>query len=206
MFFYSFQGIIIKFLYKCCSKYVVNNIEIKNELKERQYLYVCWHKHLWAVLYLLMISKKTKIAIVMSNHVRNYRFISFFKYLGVGIIRESDFSESHLERLMLIKKYLSEGYSIFNFSDGPVGPEKKVKPDMIFLASKFNLEVVPIICTFDGKKKLKKSWDNSYIMSGKTRNFYATTSEPIRIIDFNQDLILVEKKLLELEKKIDELI
>lgn len=198
IFRFTLLGMLIKANYITFSKTLTNHIDLPYHLLEEQYIYLSWHGCIGAMLHFLTVVKPPKLAIIMSNNPQNYICIPLFKHLGITIIRQDDHQLDQFSRAKKIHRYLKEGYSIFNFADGPTGPNRQLKKDMLVFSKKYNVPVLPIFCSLDDYTPLRKAWDHSYVINKKTKHFFVSHKTPFIVSDIEADGVLVEQQLNQL--------
>lgn len=202
---YTLLGNAIKETYLKNYDKITNHVELSDDVFIKQFIIVSWHQGIGAMLHFLLVTKPPKLAVIMSNNPQNFICIPLFEHLNIEIIRQDENDTNAFARAKQIHHYLTEGYSIFNFSDGPNGPSKVFKKDMLFFSKKYKIPILPLIATADNYTLLSKSWDQSYLLNAKTSQFWVRNDVSMVVTDLEKDALTITKQLNELESELFEL-
>ncbi len=162
-------------------------------------IYTVWHDRIFLGTYYL---RNRKIVVITSQSFDGEYIARFLTRFGFGTVRGSSTRGgvgALVEMIRLMKKGLATAFTI----DGPKGPRYVAKSGACLLAKKTGNPILPFLVEAE-KYWTIGSWDKLQIPRpfSRVRFFYA---EPIYVaIDASDEQI--EKKLQELQTKLDELV
>lgn len=125
--------------------------------QEKQYLGAFWHGKMFAPMFIARIHQ-TKMAVLVSPSKDGDIISGWLNKLGYETVRGSS-RRNNVSSLVEMLRKLKAGYSIGIIVDGPLGPIYKVKPGIVHMAEKLEVEIVPVGVAVRRKWVFKKAWD-----------------------------------------------
>lgn len=121
-------------------------------------VFVLWHGQ---ILPLLAIHRRTRIAVLISEHADGEVIARVAERLGFRTVRGST-SRGAGRALIEMTRVLEHGGSVAVTPDGPRGPDHSFAPGAVIAAQRAGVEIVPLAATASRSWRLK-SWDRFMI-------------------------------------------
>lgn len=153
------------------------------------FLYCVWHD---SIAFPMFAGRHVRTVALVSKHQDGSCLSTGLEMLGIGLVRGS--SNRHGAPAMRELLRLPVGKHVVMTPDGPRGPRRRIKPGLVFLASRSGRAIVPTAFAASRFWALKGSWTN-LIIPKPFATAYALTGTPIDIpegldreglIDFEQ--------------------
>ncbi len=125
--------------------------------EKKQYLGAFWHGKMFAPMFAAR-THQTKMAVLVSPSKDGDIISDWLNKLGYETVRGSS-RRNNVASLAGMLRKLKDGYSIGIIVDGPLGPIHKVKPGIVHMAQKLDVEIVPVGVAVKKKWVFKKAWD-----------------------------------------------
>lgn len=170
--------------------------------RDKSILYALWHSQALAV---AMYGIDKNIYSIASQNKDGEIASYILNKLGFKVIRGSN--DTHKDKggakaIIQIKQILEKGYNVAITVDGPVGPPKKVKRGIVYLAQKTGFPIVGIYADVSRYINLN-SWDKFQIPLPFSKIRLLTTKEIY--VNKNLDLVeaaeILEQNMMHLESK-----
>jgi lysophospholipid acyltransferase (LPLAT)-like uncharacterized protein len=123
----------------------------------KQYLGAFWHGKMFAPMFAAR-NHQTKMAVLVSPSKDGDIISGWLHSLGYETVRGSS-RRNNVSALSGMLRKLKEGYSIGVIMDGPLGPIHKVKPGIVHMAKKLEVEIVPVGVAIKRKWVFTRAWD-----------------------------------------------
>lgn len=124
---------------------------------DNQYLGAFWHGKMFIPMFAAR-SHQTKMAVLVSPSKDGDIVSDWLNKLGYETVRGSS-RKNNVSALVEMLRKLKEGYSIGIIVDGPLGPLHKVKPGIVHMAQKLEVEIVPVGVAIKRKWVISRAWD-----------------------------------------------
>lgn len=125
--------------------------------QNKQYLGAFWHGKMFAPMFVAR-THGTKMAVLVSPSKDGDIVSDWLNKLGYETVRGSS-RRNNVSALVEMLRKLKEGYSIGIIVDGPLGPIHKVKPGIVHMAQKLEVEIVPVGIAIKRKWVFTRAWD-----------------------------------------------
>ena len=166
---------------------------IKNN---KQFIYAVWH----GKQFLLIGWNKDKHLMIMTSLSRDGRLQNkIMKRFGHCTVDGSS-SRGGARGLVGMIRGIKSGHNASFTVDGPRGPLHKVKPGIIYLASRTDSVIIPLSCRSKKRKILEKAWDK-YELPRPFTSAVVIMGNPITVPK-NADEEIIESKRLQLENEL----
>ena len=204
----SYIGFIVVKLINLTYRIKVINQRIEDEIYNRGELpiYISLHQRFFPGI--AFLAKRNKIAIIISQSSDGDLISKIVEIFGWCSIRGSS-SKGGARALVALKKLIKEGYAVGHVVDGPRGPFGKIKPGLLTLARISKMPILPIISSAE-KKWVFNSWDRfmipkpfSKIIMRFDKEIYIPENSSQE--KFNDTLIKIEDRLMELYRETDDI-
>jgi lysophospholipid acyltransferase (LPLAT)-like uncharacterized protein len=139
-----------------------------------QYLYAFWHEGLLAAL-----TKRIKIAMLISQHADGEMIAQICQWLGFGVIRGSSTRGGCAALQNLLRASRSNTTHLGITPDGPRGPRRVLQMGMVWIASTTGLPIVVLGIGF-ARAWRAKSWER-FALPVPWSTAYGVFSEPIHV-------------------------
>ncbi len=205
----SFVVILIRLIFKTTRlEYVGDSIQRCPfaDTGSDRFLYSVWHD---SVIPPLFCAVEHNSVALISQHRDADTIEAMLKAAGMGAIRGSTSRGGASAIKKLIK--LAEGKHIVITPDGPRGPQHKMKPGIVFLASHSGRPVIPTAYTATRFWKFEGSWTSIWIPKPFSKVYYLV-GEPIEVPEdisreeMNFYTELVQEKMEDLEREAIQLV
>jgi len=176
--------------------------------KAQPIIFVFWHRITFVPLYQY---RGRQTCILTAKSMRGEILTRVALKFGYTVIRISDEEKSidRVKSLMLVLAKIKEGCDVCIAVDGPGGPLYKMKPGALFIASRSQCPIIPMVVAAPWAIVLKRRWDKYFIPLPFTK-IWVGFGDPVKIKpDASPEEIKayndqVETTLLELTKKVEE--
>lgn len=172
----------------------------------KQYLAAIWHGKMFLPIFIGR-RHQTKMAILVSPSKDGDVICELLNKLGYEAIRGSS-RKNNVASLAEMLRKLKAGYSIGVVVDGPLGPIHQVKPGIVHMAQKLNVEILPFTASFQRKWVFTNAWDRFELPKPfSLAIFYA--GKPLSVPEEADSRVyaeVIEKALFEAQKRADELL
>ena len=122
---------------------------------KRPLIFAIWHDEMFP---LFRLHRGEKVTAVVSASNDGEILARFMARMGFGLARGSS-SRRGKQALKEAAQSINTGNDVIFTVDGPTGPRHEVKPGAVYLAAKFNIEIVPVRVDMSKKFIFSKSWD-----------------------------------------------
>jgi hypothetical protein len=123
--------------------------------EKRPVVFAIWHDEMFPLFHL---HRGEKVTAVVSASNDGEILAQFMARMGYGLARGSS-SRFGLRALKTAAQVMDKGRDIIFTVDGPTGPRHKAKPGAVYLAARFNAQIVPVRVGMPQKYVFSKSWD-----------------------------------------------
>lgn len=127
----------------------------QRRVDKRPLIFAIWHDEMFP---LFRLHRGEKVTAVVSASNDGEILARFMARMGFGLARGSS-SRRGKQALKEAAKSIDTGHDVIFTVDGPTGPRHEVKPGAVYLAAKFNIEIVPVRVDMSKKFIFSKSWD-----------------------------------------------
>lgn len=153
------MSLYIRFVF-ATTRWERRNFEVIDQIKGKPVFVCFWHGRLMMIP--LMAPKSMKWNSLNSNHKDGVLIEKIINHLGVNSIKGSS-NNGGIPAVKEIIKKIKAGESVAITPDGPRGPARKVGGNLVKLAKKLDIQIIPV--TFStNKHKIAKSWDNFMVV------------------------------------------
>lgn len=186
----------IRFL-AATSRITQHGLEIPAKLKQEKkpFIFAFWHGR---QLFLPFVRRKDALDALISQSKDGEYIAGIISFFGIGSIRGSS-SHGGRRALVQIMRSLKCGRLVAITPDGPRGPQKSVRPGVIFVAKKMQVPIVPIAFAAR-RKKVILGWDE-YLVPYPFNKIAVTYGEPYYVMPD----ISVESASTELQTRINKI-
>ena len=171
----------------------------KIEAEKKIPIYSFWHDRIFAGTYFF---RDRGIVVITSQSLDGEYISRFIKRLGYGSVRGSS-TRGGVGALVEMIRMMRRGLAMAVTVDGPQGPPYMAKKGAVLLAKKTSNPMMPFVVE-TAKYWTLRSWDRLQIPKPFTRA-KLIIGEPIFVAP-DADEIEIERKRLELQKALDELV
>jgi len=181
---------------------------IKDEkfIEDKNYAYAFWHDKIFLPM-VNMAKMSDKIVNMVSPSKDGQIVATALESYNYKTVRGSS-NKDNIKSLVELIRYVKEGYSAGFAADGPRGPKYELKPGIIYLAKKTNIEIVPLGGAYSKKWIVEKAWDKFQFPKPFSKAVYII-GEPIKIpkdADIEEYRKLIENKLNEINEKAEKIL
>lgn len=146
------------------------------QFQNERSVYVFWHGRM--VLMYFMRPKNKRTNIFISEHADGKIIGTVSRFFNVGVIWGSS-NKDPIGSIKRILQALKKNECLAITPDGPRGPAFEINSNIVKIASKANLNIIP--CAYGAsKKKVFRSWD-SFILPLPFGKLALTYGNPIKI-------------------------
>lgn len=174
--------------------------------KDKQYLGAFWHGKMFVPMFAAR-THQTKMAVLVSPSKDGDIISSWLKKLGYETVRGSS-RRNNVSSLVEMLRKLKAGYSIGIIVDGPLGPAYKVKPGIVHMAQKLEVEIVPVGVAIKRKWIFKRAWDR-FELPKPFSEAVMFSANPIKVpaaADLQTYLAVVEQAILKAQQTAEEML
>ena len=139
------------------------------------YIYCVWHD---SITFPMFAGRHVRTVALVSKHQDGSCLGIGLQMLNMGLVRGS--SNHHGAPAMREMLRLPEGKHVVMTPDGPRGPRRKIKPGLVFLASRSGRAIVPTAFAASRFWSIGGNWTN-LVIPKPFATAYALTGEPIEI-------------------------
>jgi lysophospholipid acyltransferase (LPLAT)-like uncharacterized protein len=141
------------------------------------YIYALWHDSILVPLAKKMLSG-TRVAALVSRHQDGAYLAEFMGYCRIRSVRGSTArgGDQALRELMQV----GDEWNIFITPDGPRGPHHKIKPGLVYLASRTGRPVIPVASHCESAWHVRGSWTGLVVPKPFSRCTYLL-GDPVSI-------------------------
>jgi lysophospholipid acyltransferase (LPLAT)-like uncharacterized protein len=139
------------------------------------FIYCVWHD---SVAFPMFAGRHVRTVALVSKHQDGSCLGRGLQMLGIGLVRGSSSRDGAPAMRELLR--LPAGKHVVLTPDGPRGPRRRIKPGLIFLASRTGRSIVPTAFAASRSWSLRGNWTN-LIIPKPFSTAYALTGTPIRI-------------------------
>lgn len=174
--------------------------------KTKQYLGAIWHGKMFLPIFTAR-HHQTKMAMLVSPSKDGDVICELLNKMGYETIRGSS-RKNNVASLAEMLRKLKAGYSIGIVVDGPLGPLHQVKPGIVHMAQKLEVEIIPVGTAFKNKWIFHKAWDRFELPKPFSQAvFYA--GKPLKVpeeVDPRLHAKVVEQALFDAQQQAEALL
>jgi lysophospholipid acyltransferase (LPLAT)-like uncharacterized protein len=163
-------------------------------MTDEAFAYCVWHD---AMMVAIFAERHPRTVALVSRHQDGGYLSDALHLLGIRTVRGSSSSGGASALRSLVN--LPTNSHIVVTPDGPRGPRRKIKPGLVFLASRTGRPIVPTAFSAERSWRVAGSWTDLMIPKPFSR-VYALTGEPIVVArDANDQQLADAQRLLQHE-------
>lgn len=167
----------------------------------KQYLVAIWHGKMFLPIF-VGCSHQTKMATLVSPSKDGDVICELLNKMGYETIRGSS-RKNNVASLAEMLRKLKAGYSIGVVVDGPLGPIHQVKPGIVHMAQKLEVNIIAVGAAFQKKWNFNKAWDRFELSKPFSRAVFYI-GKPLKVpeeANAQAYTKVVEQALLEAQKQ-----